>query len=190
MGESNVAKPRKFLPLALALVTMVAVGAPTAPLLMGLDFRDGTGMNSKVRRQGTATITSCDTTYYGLVYKCSATVRWSEGYESSPPPVAETVLSSEELRGEVKVQRRVEERSRRRDVVHVVPAGHPFGTTAGGFLLPLWLLLITVPTGIVLWQGYKRLRKPLPETPPESTELRAAQVSRDKARRRRRKTNR
>ncbi|MBE1463728.1 hypothetical protein H4W33_002740 [Kibdelosporangium phytohabitans] len=61
----------------------------------------------------------------------------------------------------------------------------------GAVLLQILLVAVIIgPGAVVCWQAEKRLRKPLPETPSENADLRAAQVSRDKARRRRRKNNR
>jgi hypothetical protein len=187
VGQSKVAKSRPFLPAVLCLLTVAAVGVPLFPLWGAIGFRDGVG--GMAERTGTATIQSCDTSSYGLIYRCEAAVVWPERYKPSPPPVREVVRANHALSGEVKVEERTTGRSRYRTTV--VPVEHPRDVSLGAVLLMVLLGAVIIgPGGIVFWQAHKRLRKPLPETPPESTELRSAQVSRDKVRRRRRKTNR
>nr|WP_042184015.1 hypothetical protein [Kibdelosporangium sp. MJ126-NF4] len=189
MGQSKVGKPRYSLAIFIGFIVFVLVGAPLTPLVLGLEFRNGTGTAGKVRKHGAAQISSCDTRFYGLVYKCDATVRWSEG---ALDPVREVVYAAQELRGEHNVQERVTPSQTRggRTSVDVVPVGYPWGTTAGGFILPAASLLDGLVAAAAAWWAAARLRKPPLEAPPENADLRATQVSRDKVRRRRRKNNR
>jgi hypothetical protein len=183
VGDADKPKIRRTRAAVAGVVTFGICSWLLIPLALGLRFRDGTTDDSKVTDHGPATITHCETQYYGLEYKCTATVRWAP----DRAPVSTMVWSDRELSGEVQVEKRQPNpRYKGTSSPEVVPVGYPYVTAASNFVVAGMLVGMLGPAGLAMYLGGRP--RPVPAEPPGSADLRAAQLARGKARRRRRKT--